>query len=83
MAIKAAVKAMLVNRIADVFFMLAIFYLFIIFKTLNFNLVFDLIKFIIGDKFFFFSFFISKLDFICLLLFIGSIGKSAQVGLHT
>jgi NADH:ubiquinone oxidoreductase subunit 5 (subunit L)/multisubunit Na+/H+ antiporter MnhA subunit len=34
LAVKAAVKAMLVNRIADVFFIIAIIYLFIIFKTL-------------------------------------------------
>ena len=34
LAVKAAVKAMLVNRIADVFFIIALIYLFIIFKTL-------------------------------------------------
>jgi NADH-quinone oxidoreductase subunit L len=83
MAVKAAVKAMMVNRVADVFFIVAIFFIFLLFKTLNFVVVFDLIKFIIYDKFYFFFFFIKKLDFIAFLLFIGAIGKSAQVGLHT
>jgi NADH-quinone oxidoreductase subunit L len=83
MAVKAAIKAMLVNRVADVFFIVAIFLIFLLFKSLNFVIVFDLVKFIVYDKFFFFFFFIKKLDFIAFLLFIGAIGKSAQVGLHT
>lgn len=37
LAVKAAVKAMLINRIADVFFIIAILFLFLSFKTLNFN----------------------------------------------
>jgi len=56
MAVKAAIKAMLVNRVADVFFIVAVFFIFLLFKSLNFVIVFDLIKFIVYDKFFFFSF---------------------------
>jgi len=74
---------MIMNRIADVFFIIAILFLFFLFKTLNFILIFDLIKFIILDRFYFFFFYINKLDFLCILLFIGAIGKSAQIGLHT
>lgn len=74
---------MLMNRIADVFFLFAIAYLLITFKTLNFVIIFNLIQFFLEDNFYFFSFFIRKLDFICFLLFIAAIGKSAQVGFHT
>ena len=83
MAVKAAVKAMLMNRIADVFFIIGILFIFLCFKTLNFLIVFDLVRFILNYSFFFFFFYIKKIDFICFLLFIGAIGKSAQVGLHT
>lgn len=74
---------MLVNRIADVFFIVAILFIFLCFKTLNFVIVFDLVHFILNDSFFFFFFYLKKIDFICVLLFIGAIGKSAQIGLHT
>jgi NADH-quinone oxidoreductase subunit L len=82
LAVKAAVKAMIVNRIADVFFMMAISLLFLVFKTLNFVIIFDLIPFFTLDIFHFFFFSVKKLDFICFLLFVGAIGKSAQLGLH-
>lgn len=74
---------MLMNRIADVFFVIAIIFIFIYFKTLNFILVFNLANFIINDYIYFLFFFVKKIDLICFFLFIGAIGKSAQVGLHT
>jgi len=39
------------NRVADVIFIVAILFIFLSFKTLNFILVFDLIKFFIDDYF--------------------------------
>lgn len=80
---KAALKAMVMNRIADVFFIIAIILIIINFKSLNFTLVFSLINFMIEEKIFFVYNFIPKIDIICFFLFIGAIGKSAQVGLHT
>jgi NADH-quinone oxidoreductase subunit L len=83
LAVKAAVKAMLMNRIADVFFLLAIILIFLYFKTLNFIIVFNLVTFILNEQIFFLWFFVKKIDLICFFLFIGAIGKSAQIGLHT
>src|SRR5271170_2380039 len=74
---------MLMNRIADIFFLFAIAYIFLSFKTLNFIIIFNLIQFFIDEHFYFFIFLIKKIDFICFLLFIAAIGKSAQVGFHT
>ena len=71
------------NRIADIFFLFAIAYIFLSFKTLNFIIIFNLIQFFIDEHFYFFIFLIKKIDFICFLLFIAAIGKSAQVGFHT
>lgn len=73
---------MIVNRIADVFFIIAISLLFLSFKTLNFVIIFDLLNFFVYDYLYFFFFSIKKLDFICILLSTGAIGKSAQLGLH-
>lgn len=80
---KAALKAMVMNRIADVFFIIAIILIIMNFKSLNFPIVFNLINFMLEEKIFFIYEFIPKVDIICFFLFIGAIGKSAQVGLHT
>ena len=79
---KAAIKAMLVNRVGDfglIIGMLAIFYTF---KTLDYSTVFALAPNFINTNFSFFNINFDLLNFICILLFIGAIGKSAQVGLH-
>ncbi len=83
LANKAALKAMIMNRIADVFFIIAIILLFIFFKTTDFIIVFNLIPFISQSSFIFFGFTVNKLSIIALFLFIGAIGKSAQIGFHT
>jgi NADH-quinone oxidoreductase subunit L len=54
----------------------------LIFKTLDFNTVFILTPFIVGLEFNFLGFTLSYLEIISLLLVIGAIGKSAQLGLH-
>jgi len=83
LANKAALKAMIMNRIADVFFVLGIILIFLTFKTSNYSIVFNNIDFILFENISFFNFTISKIDFICFFLLIGGIGKSAQLGLHT
>jgi len=80
---KAALKAMIMNRIADVFFIIAIILLFIFFKTTDFIIVFNLIPFLTNSEFIFFGFSVPKLSIIAFFLFIGAIGKSAQIGFHT
>jgi len=83
LANKAALKAMIMNRIADVFFVLGIILTFLTFKTSTYSVVFNNIDFILSEHISFFNFSISKIDFICFFLLIGGIGKSAQLGLHT
>jgi NADH:ubiquinone oxidoreductase subunit 5 (subunit L)/multisubunit Na+/H+ antiporter MnhA subunit len=73
---------MLVNRIADVFFTLAIIVIFITFKTTDYNIVFNLIPLISNEKIIFLNILINKIDIIAFFLFIGAIGKSAQIIFH-
>jgi len=82
LANKAAINAMLVNRIADVFFTLAIIVIFITFKTTDYNIVFNLIPLISNEKIIFLNILINKIDIIAFFLFIGAIGKSAQIIFH-
>jgi len=74
---------MIMNRIADVFFILAIILIFLTFKTTDYLIVFNNVFFIKSELFNFFNFSVNKIDFICFFLLIGGIGKSAQLGLHT
>lgn len=83
LANKAALKAMIMNRIADVFFIIAIILLLLTFKTTDCMIVFSLIPFITADKYIFLGFLFTKLSIVAFFLFIGAIGKSAQIGLHT
>lgn len=83
LANKAALKAMIMNRIADIFFMFSIVLIFLIFKTTDFIIVFNLIPFILEDYTFFLFKTYNTIDLIAFFLFIGSIGKSAQIGFHT
>lgn len=80
---KAAIKAMLMNRIADVFFIFAIILILYYFKTVNYLVVFSLIDFFKNYTIFIFFIELKIIDVILFLLFLGAIGKSAQIGLHT
>jgi proton-translocating NADH-quinone oxidoreductase chain L len=83
LANKAALKAMFMNRIADVFFIFAILIFFFYFGTTDYIVVFELVPFLNFLIMHFFGIPFSFLDLICFFLFIGAIGKSAQLGLHT
>jgi NADH:ubiquinone oxidoreductase subunit 5 (subunit L)/multisubunit Na+/H+ antiporter MnhA subunit len=74
---------MVMNRIADVFFILGIILIFVTFKTTDYILVFNLLPYIYNEKIYFLSFYLNKIDIIAFFLFVGSIGKSAQIGFHT
>ena len=80
---KAAMKAMIVNRIGDFGISLAIALLFFVFQTLDFSIIFNLIPTVIHENFIFFGFSINKVTLISILIFVGAVGKSAQIGLHT
>jgi proton-translocating NADH-quinone oxidoreductase chain L len=80
---KAAIKAMVVNRVADIFFCLGLVLIFGSFGTLSFSGVFSIVPLLQGFSLCFFRFHFSRLSFISLLLFFGAGGKSAQLFFHT
>jgi NADH-ubiquinone oxidoreductase chain 5 len=80
---KAAIKAMVVNRIGDVGLALGIFSIFIAFKSTDYAVIFSLVPYFFDTRFSFMTFELDLLNTIGLLLFIGATGKSAQIGLHT
>jgi NADH-quinone oxidoreductase subunit L len=78
----AAIKAFIVNRVGEFAFIIALLLLFFYTKSLDFREIFssiDDLKIICID---FFGIKFEVINLICLLLFIGSMGKSAQLGLH-
>ena len=80
---KAAIKALIVNRIADLALTIGIAAIFFVFRSFDFHTVFSLVPFLITSYFYLFGCKIATLSVICFLLFIGAMGKSAQIGLHT
>ena len=80
---KAAMKAMIVNRIGDFGLSLGIALIFSIFSSFDFAVVFNTVPLFFNENFVFLGFSIDKITCISLLLFIGAVGKSAQFGLHT
>ena len=79
----AAIKAFIVNRVGDFGFALGIFGIFLVFKTLDFDAVFAAAPAMVGKTFLFAGYNTDILTTLCLLLFVGAMGKSAQIGLHT
>ena len=79
----AAIKAFLVNRVGDFGLALGIFLIFYYFGTINYTDVFNLIPTLVSEKINFLGFNFVVIDLICILLFIGAMGKSAQIFLHT
>ena len=79
----AAIKAFVVNRVGDFGFALGIFLIFYLFGTVNYVEVFDQIPSIVEKNLNFLGLEVNAIDLICLLLFVGAMGKSAQILLHT
>ena len=79
----AAIKAFVVNRIGDFGFALGIFLIFYLFGTVNYNEVFQLVPNILNKEISFLGLNVNSINLICVLLFIGAMGKSAQLFLHT
>lgn len=82
-ACNAAMKAFIVNRVGDFGFALGIFLVFVIFGSVQFDDIFAAVSAHAGDKFSFLGHEYHALTLACILLFIGAMGKSAQLGLHT
>src|ERR1700739_1488548 len=79
----AAIKAFVVNRVGDFGFALGIFGVYAVFHTLDFSSVFASAPQMVGKTMVFAGHNVDVLTTLCLLLFVGAMGKSAQIGLHT
>ena len=82
-ACAAAIKAFIVNRVGDVGFALGIFAVYVLFGSVSFDAIFAAaptkaatVLHVFGGSF-------NAITVCCLLLFVGAMGKSAQIGLHT
>ena len=80
---KAALKAMIVNRIGDLGLALGIFTMYFYFQSFDYAIIFALVPEFTKEILPFFDISFSIYDFIGFFLFIGAVGKSAQIGLHT
>ena len=80
---KAAIKAMLVNRVGDFGLALGIFGIFICFGAVDYATVFALAPQLSSATLNLFNIEFNALNLIGILLFVGAVGKSAQLGLHT
>ncbi|RDD62152.1 NADH-quinone oxidoreductase subunit L [Ferruginivarius sediminum] len=79
----AAIKAFLVNRVGDIGFALGIAGIFFLFGSTTFDQVFAAAPDMADSSFTFIGIEGRALDIVGILLFIGAMGKSAQLGLHT
>jgi NADH-quinone oxidoreductase subunit L len=79
----AAIKAFVVNRVGDLGFMLGIFGTFLVFQTTSIPAILDAAPGMAGSGITFLGARFDTMSILCILLFIGAMGKSAQLGLHT
>lgn len=79
----AAIKAFVVNRVGDLGFMLGIFGVFLVFGTISIPEILAAAPSHAGSTIGFLGYRFDTLTVLCLLLFVGAMGKSAQLGLHT
>ncbi len=79
----AAQKAFIVNRVGDFGLALGIMAIFVVFGSIEFSEIFDNPAQYADITMAFLGFELHALTVICLLLFMGAVGKSAQLGLHT
>ena len=79
----AAIKAFVVNRVGDFGFSLGIFGVFLVFGTVSIPAILEAAPAMAGSTIGFLGQRIDTMTLLCILLFIGACGKSAQLGLHT
>lgn len=77
---KAAVKAIVVNRISDIFLLAGIGMIYSVAKSLDFDVVFPVIDIILLSNN---AILKSEVEYIGLFFIVAAVGKSAQIGLHT
>ncbi|WP_420605330.1 NADH-quinone oxidoreductase subunit L [Novosphingopyxis sp.] len=79
----AAIKAFVVNRVGDLGFMMGIFGVFLVFGTVSIPEILAAAPAQAGSSIGFAGLRVDTMSLLCVLLFIGAMGKSAQLGLHT
>jgi len=79
----AALKAFVVNRVGDFGFSLGIFGTFLVFGTVSIPAILAAAPGMAGSTIGFAGMRVDTMTLLCLLLFVGAMGKSAQLGLHT
>ncbi len=82
-ACAAAIKAFVVNRVGDLGFMLGIFGTYLVFQTTSIPEILAAAPGMAGSTIGFLGYRLDTMTVLCILLFIGAMGKSAQLGLHT
>lgn len=80
---KAAMKAFIVNRVGDFGFALGVLALFALTGSVQFDDIFAAAPSLVNTQIDFMGFSLPALEVASILLFIGAMGKSAQLGLHT
>ncbi|MHC8509638.1 MAG: NADH-quinone oxidoreductase subunit L [Rhodospirillales bacterium] len=79
----AAIKAFVVNRVGDFGFVLGIFIVYVLFDSIHLDTIFQSAPALRDATLNIFGAELHALTAACLLLFVGAMGKSAQLGLHT
>ena len=79
----AAMKAFVVNRVGDFGYSLGIFGTFLVFGTVSIPAILEAAPGMAGSTIGFAGMTVDTMTLLCLLLFVGAMGKSAQLGLHT
>ena len=82
-ACAAAIKAFVVNRVGDLGFMMGIFGVYLVFDTIDIPTILEAAPAMAGSTIGFLGYRFDTMTVLCLLLFLGAMGKSAQLGLHT
>ena len=80
---KAAIKAMIMNRLGDFCLVIGILILFVNFKSVDYATIAVLAPFFKSQTINFLNMDFDILSLVCIFLFLGAVGKSAQLGLHT
>ena len=79
----AAMKAFVVNRVGDFGFVLGILAIFALTGSVSFDAIFESVSSYQPATISIFGLQLPALEVVSVLLFIGAMGKSAQLGLHT
>jgi NADH-quinone oxidoreductase subunit L len=79
----AAIKAFIINRVGDLAFAVGIALTYFVFHSISFDAIFAAVGAHAGDRYTLFGTSFPALEVISILLFIGAMGKSAQLFLHT